>query len=322
DFLESLITSLIRLKGSYSMLILRPECMLALRDPYGFRPICVGIRDEKTYVVASESCALDIINAQLLRELKPGEILEFTNNGPKHYHPFAEVAPSFCVFEYIYYARPDSIVGGKCVYAIRECLGRQLAIEHPAEADIVIAVPDSANGAALGYSRQSGIPLEFGLIRSHYVGRTFIEPKQQIRDFGVKLKFNPVKRLLANRRVVVVDDSIVRGTTSKKIVKMIRDAGAREVHFRVSAPPWKNPCFFGIDTPSETELIANKYSVEEICKYIGADTLGYLSLEGLKKVVPKTLGYCFACFEGNYPGGRPEKLHKNILEISLPTEKI
>ncbi len=316
DFLESLMPSLMRLKGAYSLLLLRPQRMFALRDPHGFRPLCVGSRGDNAYFVASESCALDIVDAQLLRELKPGEILEFSPEGIRNFHPFAEMEPSFCVFEYVYYARPDSIVGGKCVHTIREMLGRQLAQEQPAEADIVIPVPDSSNAAALGFSQQSGIPFELGLIRSHYVGRTFIEPRQHIRDFGARLKYNTVKCLIRGKRVVVVDDSIVRGTTSGKIVKMVRDAGAKEVHFRVSCPPWRHPCFFGIDTPSKEELIASSNSVEEICKKIGADSLGYLSLDGLKKVIPRTTGYCFACFEGKYPGGRPEDCTKDSLEQS------
>ena len=321
DFMEALNTSLIRLKGAYSMLILRPGGMIALRDPQGFRPLCIGSKEDNVYMVASESCAFDIIDAQLLREIKPGEIIEFTGKGIKSTQPFAEIAPSFCVFEYIYYARPDSIVGGKSVYTIRQQLGRQLAKEQPADADIIIPVPDSSNMAALGYSQQSGIPFEFGLIRSHYVGRTFIEPKQQIRDFGAKLKYNTVKPIIANKRVVVVDDSIVRGTTSRKIVKMLRSAGAREVHFRVSAPPWRNPCFFGIDTPNEQELAASMHSPDEIRQQIEADSLGYLSIEGLKKIVPRTVSYCFACFDGNYPGGRPKDLYKKILEIPLSGKK-
>ncbi len=321
DFLESLKASLIRLKGAYSVLMLRPDRLIALRDPHGFRPLCVGSKGDDTYVVSSESCAFDIIEAQLLKEIRHGEILEFRTDGVYNHQPFAETAPAFCVFEYIYYSRPDSIVGGKSVYDIRERLGRRLAREHPAEADIVIPVPDSSNVAALGYSRESGIPFELGLIRSHYVGRTFIEPKQHIRDFGAKLKYNTVKRLIANKRVVVVDDSIVRGTTSRKIVKMLRDAGAREIHFRVSAPPWKFPCYYGIDTPNKNELAAGKNSLEKIRSHIGADSLGYLSIEGLKRVVPRTLGYCFACFDGNYPGGCPGNSHKTILEISLSEKK-
>jgi amidophosphoribosyltransferase len=314
DFLEQVTTSLIRLKGSYSMLLLRPDNMLAFRDPLGIRPLCIGSMENDAYVVASESCAFDIIDAQLLREVQPGEILEFTKDGIKSHHPFSSTPPRFCVFEFIYYARPDSIIGGKSVCNIREKLGKQLAKEKPVEADIVIPVPDSSNAAALGYSKESGIQFEFGLIRSHYVGRTFIEPRQQIRDFGAKLKYNTVRTLIQNRRVVVVDDSIVRGTTSRKIVKMLRNAGAKEVHFRVSAPPWRHPCYFGIDTPEKEELTAGVNEVDEIREQIGADTLGYLSLDGLKRVVPRTLGYCFACFNGEYPGGRPPDLTKNILE--------
>ncbi len=314
DFHESLIGSLVRLKGAYSLLMIYEDRVIALRDPRGFRPLCLG-RLDGAHVVASESCALDIIDAEYVREIQPGEILTLSTAGITSEKPFAEVPPSFCVFEYIYYSRPDSLIGGQNVYDFRHRLGEQLADEQPADADVVIAVPDSSNPAALGYSKRSGIPSDFGLIRSHYVGRTFIEPDQAIRDFGARIKYNPVRSVLSDKRVVLVDDSIVRGTTSRKIVKMIRAAGAREVHFRVSAPPWLNPCYYGIDTPREAELIANANSVEAIRDHIGADSLGYMSIEGLKRVVPGTMSYCFACFEGIYPGGKPTNCQKESLEV-------
>ncbi|HPB32747.1 MAG TPA: amidophosphoribosyltransferase, partial [Candidatus Sumerlaeota bacterium] len=274
DFEEALYSSLIRLKGSYSIVLMRENQLYAMRDPRGFRPLCFG-KVDNTYVFASESCALDIIGAHLIRELKPGEIIKVCDGEISYATPFAQEDPSFCVFEYIYFSRPDSIIEGKSVYNIRHSLGEQLAREHPVEADMVIPVPDSSNPSALGYAKESGIPFEFGLIRSHYIGRTFIQPSQNIRDFGARIKYNAVRGLLAGKRVVVVDDSIVRGTTSRQIVTMVRNAGASEVHFRSSAPPWVYPCYFGIDTPIEKELIANVKNVEDIRKFIEADSLGY-----------------------------------------------
>ena len=314
DFEEALYSSLIRLKGSYSIVLMRDNILYAMRDPRGFRPLCFGKLNGAT-IFASESCALDIIGAQLLRELKPGEIIKIDGDKISHNLPFAPSEQSFCVFEYIYFCRPDSIVEGKSVYDIRHRLGEQLAIEHPAEADVVIAVPDSSNPAAIGFSKQSAIPFNHGMIRSHYVGRTFIQPSQQLRDFGARVKYNAVRGLLAGKRVVVVDDSIVRGTTSRQIVTMLRNAGAREIHFRSSAPPWVNPCYYGIDTPSEKELIANSNSVDEIRQFIGADTLGYISIEGLHRVMPRMLTYCNACFDGKYPGGKPNSIRKDFLEL-------
>lgn len=318
DFFEALYAALIRLKGAYSLLLLKGDTMIALRDPRGFRPLCLGTLPDNGYVLSSESCAFDIIGAQYLRELQPGEILILENGKIRSEKPFGAVDESFCIFEYIYFSRPDSMINGRCVYDYRHALGEQLAKEHPANADVVIAVPDSSNPAALGYSKASGIPFDFGMIRSHYMGRTFIEPDQQIRDFGAKIKYNPVRSVLRNKRVVVVDDSIVRGTTSRKIVKMIRDAGALEVHFRVSAPRWVSPCYFGIDTPRESELVGAKYTAEQIKDLIEADSVGYLSLEGLHKVMPKTKHYCCACFDGNYPGGKPLLCDKDALEAKAP----
>lgn len=305
DFDEALFMSAIRLKGAFSLVLARQDRLVALRDPRGFRPLCLGKLGDG-YVVASESCALDIMNAQYLREIAPGELLNFRDGGVTSSKPFPPAEQSFCIFEYIYFSRPDSLaVGGKCVSELRTRLGEQLAIEHPVQADVVVPVPDSSVAAAIGYARHSGIPYDTGLIRSHYVGRTFIEPDQAIRDFGARIKYNPVRSVLADRRVVVVDDSIVRGTTSRKIVNMLRGAGAREIHFRVSAPPWRNPCFFGIDTPEPEKLIAaTRETVEEIRKFIGADSLGYISAEGLLAVMPKTLSYCTACFTGIYPNNQ------------------
>lgn len=317
DFDESLVESLSKLKGAYSMVIAREDKLFAVRDPRGFRPLCIGKLGDG-YVVASESCAFDIMNAQYLRELAPGEMITFSNGVAKSSRPFAEEPSAFCVFEYIYFSRPDSMAqSGRSVSELRNRLGEQLAIEHPADADVVVAVPDSSVPAAIGYARKSGIPYDIGLVRSHYVGRTFIEPNQAIRDFGARIKYNPVRSVLQGKSVVVVDDSIVRGTTSRKIVNMIRDAGAREIHFRVTAPPWKNPCYFGIDTPEPSKLLAAVHpDNDEMCKFIQADTLGFISPEGLYKVMPKNVSYCNACFTGEYPQGQKpmRTFKKEILE--------
>lgn len=320
DFEEALLLSLMRLKGAFSMLVAREDHIVALKDPRGWRPLCLGKLGDG-YVVASESCALDIMNAQYLREIAPGEILTLRNGVASSRRPFPQADQAFCIFEYIYFSRPDSMAAqGRSVSELRTRLGEQLAIEHPAEADVVIAVPDSSTPAAIGYARRSGIPYDMGLIRSHYVGRTFIEPDQAIRDFGARIKYNPVRSVLEDRRVVVVDDSIVRGTTSKKIVKLLRGAGAREIHFRVSAPPWRNPCYFGIDTPERKKLIAaTTRDTDEIRQFIGADSLGFISIEGLLKVMPKTMSYCTACFTGEYPEGQKPagEITKEVLE-SIP----
>ena len=313
DFLEALVTTLYRVKGAYSLLFLRENQMVALKDPHGIRPLVIGTLDGAT-VIASESCALDIMNAQLLREVKPGEMVVIDETGVRLEYPFPPVQEHFCVFEYIYYSRPDSVNHGRSIYQIRHALGEQLAEENPAPADVVIATPDSSNAAAIGFAKASGIPFDLGLIRSHYIGRTFIEPDEKIRHFGAKLKYNPVRSVLEDKSVAIVDDSIVRGTTSIKIVEMLRKAGAREVHLRITAPPWKYPCYYGIDTPTETELIANQHSVEEMAKMLGVDSLGFISVEGLLKVAPKTVGYCTACFNGDYPAGKPNNFKKNILE--------
>ncbi len=317
SFEEALVQSLSKLKGAYSMVIAREDKLFAVRDPRGFRPLCIGKLGDG-YVVASESCAFDIINAQYLRELAPGEMITFSDGVAKSSRPFADEPVSMCVFEYIYFSRPDSVAQyGRSVGELRNRLGEELAVEHPADADVVIAVPDSSVPAAIGYARKSGVPYDIGLVRSHYVGRTFIEPNQAIRDFGARIKYNAVRSVLQGKSVVVVDDSIVRGTTSKKIVNMIREAGAREIHFRVTAPPWRNPCFFGIDTPEPNTLLAVTHpSVQEMADYIGVDSLGFISTEGLYKVMPKTMTYCNACFTGEYPEGqRPRQvLAKEVVE--------
>lgn len=300
---EQLRHALARVTGAYSLLMLTPDAMYAIRDPGGFRPLVLG-RAGEAWVVASETCALDLIEARFERDVEPGEALKITDDGLQSFR----IAPAGerlqCVFEYVYFARPDSVLWGRNVHTVRKAFGAELAREHPVEADVVIPVPDSGTSAALGFSEQSGIRYEMGLIRNHYVGRTFIEPKQGIRHFGVKVKLNPMREMLEGRRVVVVDDSIVRGTTSRKIVKMIRGAGAREVHMRISSPPIQWPCYYGIDTPTRRELIGASHSIDEIRRYLGADSLGYLSLEGMLKATgADPAGFCHACFTGSYRVG-------------------
>jgi amidophosphoribosyltransferase len=302
DSLVDRITSAMeRIEGAYCLLFLTESRMIAIRDPYGFRPLCLG-KLGQSYVVASESCALDLIEAEFIREIEPGEMIVIDKNGMTTFMPWKKVAPQPCIFEFVYFARPDSYIFGKNVYMVRKEMGRQLAREHGIEADLVIAVPDSGVPAAMGYAEEAGLPFELGLIRNHYVGRTFIEPQQSIRHFGVKIKLNPVREILKGKRVVVIDDSIVRGTTSRKIVKMVRNAGASEVHMRISSPPTSFPCYYGIDTPNRKELISASHSLEEIRKYITADSLGYLSQEGLiNSVGTGSTPFCTACFSGSYP---------------------
>jgi amidophosphoribosyltransferase len=304
---EQLPHALARVQGAYSLLLLTPEAIYAIRDPNGFRPLTIGRLDDG-WVVASETCALDLIEARLERDVEPGEVVVISNAGLQSVRAFPPAERLHCVFEYVYFARPDSVLWGKNVHTVRKAMGRELAREHPIEADIVIPVPDSGTSAALGYSETSGLRYEMGLIRNHYVGRTFIEPKQGIRHFGVKVKLNPMREMLEGRRVIVVDDSIVRGTTSRKIVRMIRSAGASEVHMRISSPPIQWPCYYGIDTPTRKELIGASHSVEEIRRYLGADTLGYLSLDGMLKATGTDPSqYCHACFTGSYRVGiKPE----------------
>jgi len=313
-----IVEALSRARGAYSLLFLTLDRMIAARDPMGFRPLVLGeFKSGRTrgFVVASETCALDLIEAQYLREVEPGEIITFGPKGMESLKPFPPAPHAKCIFEYIYFARPDSNLYGRNVYLVRKELGRQLARENGVEADLVTPVPDSGVPAAIGYAEVSGLPLEFGLIRNHYVGRTFIEPQESIRHFGVKIKLNAQREVLEGKRVVVVDDSIVRGTTSRKIVRMLRDAGAKKVHMRISSPPTTGPCYYGIDTPTRSELIASASSVEEIRKFIDADSLGYLSHEGMYGFLDgRTQGFCDACFSGNYPvhfddEGRTRQLH-------------
>jgi amidophosphoribosyltransferase len=306
---EAIADALGRVEGAFSLVLMTPDRIIAARDPRGFRPLAMGrisaLEGQKrdTIVFASETCAFDLIGATYERDVKPGELVVVGPEGITSSFYATGAPQSSCIFEHVYFSRPDSIVFGRAVQTSREELGRQLAREAPVEADLVVPVPDSGVTAAVGYAAESGIPFRFGLIRNHYVGRTFIEPSQSVRDFGVKLKLNPVRSLLEGRRVVLIDDSIVRGTTSRKIVRMIRNAGAKEVHMRVSCPPTVSPCYYGLDTPSKNQLIAANKSVEEIREYIRADSLAYLSLEGLKKACGEgeKISYCSACYTGKYP---------------------
>jgi amidophosphoribosyltransferase len=304
---EAVAEALDKVVGAYSLVMLFKDAIYGVRDPRGFRPLSLGKLDG-AYVLASETCAFDLIDAQFIRDVEPGEMVILDNRGVTSLR-LAPAHPAQCIFEHVYFSRPDSVVFGRSVQLSREMLGRYLAQEHPVEADVVVPVPDSGVPAATGFAAESGIPLKIGLIRNHYVGRTFIQPSQAIRDFGVKLKLNPVRSLLEGRRVVLVDDSIVRGTTSRKIVRIVRDAGAREVHMRISCPPTISPCFYGVDTPTRKELIAATHSVEEIRDYLGADTLGYLSLDGMRRAVGDTQGsYCMACYTCEYPTAVQEPL--------------
>lgn len=315
SLIDRMIDALKMLKGSYSLVFLTETRMVAARDPNGFRPLELGrLRD--SWVVASETCAFDLIEAEYVREIEPGEIVLIDKDGVKSFKPFEKRNITPCVFEFIYFARPDSNIFGANVYKVRKNLGAQLAREYPVDADVVIPVPDSGVPAAIGFAEESKIPFEMGLIRSHYVGRTFIEPKDSIRHFGVKIKLNAVKELLKGKRVVVIDDSIVRGTTSRKIIKMIRDAGAKEIHMRISSPPTICPCFYGIDTPTKQELIASSHTIDEINKYITSDTLGYLSVEGIYKAVSSAGGsFCDACFTGKYPIEFPADAREPQMEL-------
>lgn len=315
DFYERVAHAITQVSGSFSLLILREKEIIAVRDPYGVRPLSLGIKDG-AYVVASETCAFDLIGATYIRDIEPGEVLIINNQGLESLKIFTSHRKAFCVFEFIYFSRPDSnIFGGQNVNEMRKEFGRQLARESSTEADLVIPVPDSGVPAAIGFSEASGIPFDFGLIRNHYVGRTFIEPKHSIRHFGVKIKLNPVKKILEGKRVIVIDDSIVRGTTSKKIVKMLREGGgAKEVHLKISSPPYIGPCFYGIDTPTRRELIASTHLLDEIRKYVTADSLSYLSLEGLKKIIPNSHNFCTACFDCDYPISFPGE-HLNQMEF-------
>jgi amidophosphoribosyltransferase len=298
---EKVVEALSRLEGSYSLLIMSEEILIATRDRHGFRPLSLG-RLQNGYAVASETCAFDLIEGEYLRSIEPGEIILINNKGINSLKPFKPTRLASCIFEFIYFARPDSYVFGRSVHQIRKNLGKELALTYPIKADFVIPVPDSSNCAAIGYAEESKIPFELGIIRNHYIGRTFIEPSQNIRDFGVKIKHNPVKELLAGKKIVLVDDSIVRGTTTKKIVRILRKAGVKEIHVRITAPIITHPCFYGIDTPTREELIGSKYSVEKIRQHLGVETIGYQTIEGLlRSVKGKKEEYCLACFTGDYP---------------------
>jgi len=315
--LDGVVDALSRIRGAYSLLFLTERQMIAARDPLGFRPLVIGKLKNAT-VVASETCALDLVRADYVREVEPGEIVVIDEEGMRSIRPFPPAAHKRCIFEYVYFSRPDSTVFGRNVYQVRKQQGRALARECPADADLVVPVPDSGVPAALGYAEEAKLPFEFGLIRSHYVGRTFIEPAQAIRHFGVKIKFNPVPAVLEGKRVVLVEDSLVRGTTLRKVIPMLRQAGAREIHMRIAAPPTTHSCFYGIDTPTREELLASHQSVEEIRRFITADSLGYLSQDGLYSFEGRNDGgFCDACFTGNYPVEVPDQRRQRQLRLPL-----
>jgi amidophosphoribosyltransferase len=316
----AIVEALSQVRGAFSLAIMTKDTLIAVRDPHGFRPLVLGRLGDAT-VVCSETCALDLIGATYERDIEPGEVFVVGPAGRKSLKPFGHARLAHCVFEHVYFARPDSYVFGQSVNEARTSLGRLLAREQPVDADVVVPIPDSGVCAAVGFSEESGTPLRMGLIRNHYVGRTFIEPRQSIRHFGVRVKLNPVRSILEGKRVVLVDDSIVRGTTSRKIVKMVRAAGAREVHMRISCPPTISPCFYGVDTPQRSELIAATHSLEEIRRYIEADSLGYLSLEGLLTAVgSRRDSYCTSCYTGQYPVEFPRNA-ESYLQLALKLDK-
>lgn len=301
NFVDRAAEALSQVTGAYSLVLMTENELLAARDPQGFRPLCLGKLDG-AYIIASETCVMDLIEAEFIREVEPGELILINENGVQSFFPFKTVEAKHCVFEHIYFARPDSFLFGEHVYTARKEMGRAMAQESPADVDLVVPVPDSGVVSAMGFAEESGIPFEMGLIRNHYVGRTFIEPQSQIRNFGVKLKLNAVKSIISGKRLAIIDDSIVRGTTSRKIVKMLLEAGAKEVHLRISSPPILYSCFYGIDTPNKEELIANNYSLEETRKYLGAQSLNYLSIKKMLEVLQNGKNkFCSACFDGNYP---------------------
>lgn len=305
DFLDALCDAIREVKGAFSLIVLTRDALYAVRDPNGFRPLVMGERKDGSIVFASETCAFDITDASYIRDVEPGELVRVDNRGAVSFFPFARTQESLCIFENIYFSRPDSVIFGQSVYDVRKNLGRYLAKEHPANGDIVVAVPDSSTVAALGYAEESGLPYTIGLIRSHYIGRTFIEPEQKIRDFGARIKYNVIRSAVEGKRVVLVDDSIMRGTTSRKLIKMFRKNGATEVHMRISAPPTRFPCYYGIDIPTRNELIAATHTIEEIIKYLRVDSIGYMSLNyahmAMQTAGNKNHGWCDACFSGNYP---------------------
>jgi amidophosphoribosyltransferase len=317
--IDRLIAALRRVEGSYSLLLLTDKEMIAVRDPFGFRPLVMGkLRD--SYVFSSETCAFDLIEAEYVREIEPGEVVHVTEEGVRSYFPLKKAEHRRCIFEYIYFARPDSQIFGRTVYPVRKAFGRELARESSVEADIVVPIPDSGISAAIGYSQESGVPFEMGLIRNHYVGRTFIEPKASIRHFGVKLKLNASHETVKGKRIVVIDDSVVRATTGRKIITMLRQQGAKEIHFRVTSPPTRFPCFYGIDIASRSELIASSHDVEEINRYMTSDTLQYLSIDGMKRAIGNDsesfrYSFCDACFSGHYPLRFPWGMELEQMEL-------
>jgi amidophosphoribosyltransferase len=317
---DAIVESVSQVQGAFSLVMLTPDRLVALRDPHGFRPLALG-RLGDAYVVCSETCAMDLIGATYERDVEPGEVLIISASGVRSIKPFPPAPLAHCIFEHVYFARPDSYVFGKSVNEVRTELGRILAREQPVDADVVVPVPDSGVCAAMGYADESGVPLRMGLIRNHYVGRTFIQPQQSIRHFGVKVKLNPVRSILGGKRVILVDDSIVRGTTSRKIVRMVRAAGAREVHVRISCPPTISPCFYGVDTPSKNDLIAATHTLEEIRNFLEADSIGYLSLEGLLTAVGSDRrSYCSSCYTGVYPVAIPRD-EATYLQLALKLDK-
>jgi len=316
DHVDGIISAVKRVKGAYSLVLLSEDAIIGVRDPHGFRPLSIA-KKKNTYFLSSETCGFDLVGAEFVRDVEPGEIVVITKDGIQSHYPFKdeETIESFCIFEHIYFARPDSIVFGENVGSVREKLGMCLAKESPTDADLVIAVPDSGNFAALGYAKESGIPFGFGFTRNHYIGRTFISPSQDKRDFKVKIKLNPIRDFIKGKRLVVIDDSIVRGNTSKSRVKVLRSAGAKEVHLRISCPPHRWPCYYGIDFPEKDELIANNMTLEEIRDYLEVDSLGYLTHEGmLSCFVDNPMKYCTACFSGNYTVDHDKEFTKSSLE--------
>lgn len=321
---EAINRAVSRIKGAYSLVVMSPTKMIAVRDEMGFRPLCYGVLPEDGgYVVASESCALDAVGAELVRDIEPGEIVVFDGKEVRSIKDHCGKKPHSCVFEYIYFARPDSVIDGASVHEARVRAGSFLALEHPVQADVVIGVPDSGLDAAIGFSKQSGIPYEIGFIKNKYIGRTFIAPGQKTRSNLVRIKLNPITDVVKGKRVVLVDDSIVRGTTSARIISLLRNAGATEIHMRVSAPPFLNPCYYGTDIDSRENLIACHHSVDEIAKIIGVDSLGYLSVDNVKKIARgnKCNGYCTACFDGEYPTDIPQTSQKSKFECKISERK-
>jgi len=317
---DAVVDSVSQVQGAFSLVMLTKDRLIAVRDPHGFRPLALG-RLDGAYVVCSETCAMDLIGATYERDVEPGEVLVISERGVRSVKPYPPAPLAHCIFEHVYFARPDSYVFGKSVNEVRTELGRVLAREQPIAADVVVPVPDSGVCAAMGYADESGVPLRMGLIRNHYVGRTFIEPQSSIRHFGVRVKLNPVKSILAGQRVILVDDSIVRGTTSRKIVRMVRAAGAKEVHVRISCPPTISPCFYGIDTPRKADLIAATHTLDQIRDFIEADSVEYLSLEGLlSTVAPDRASYCTSCYTGRYPVEFPRD-EAGYLQLALKLDK-